>query len=222
MSESCLVAENISLLKGEHHLLDDISLRLRAGQITSVMGHNGAGKTLLLSVLHGLVIASAGRIETPASNTQKMIFQTPVLMRRTAHAHFSFASGIYDKDEIEFWFQKANLMHRYQTAARHLSSGEAQKLAVISALATSPDILFADEPTANLDADSRTEIEALLVSARDAGTSILLITHSLAQAKRLSDHLIYMDKGVMLDHETAEAFFAGKRSKKASLFLENL
>ena len=87
MSESCLVAENISLLKGEHHLLDDISLRLRAGQITSVMGHNGAGKTLLLSVLHGLVIASAGRIETPASNTQKMIFQTPVLMRRTAHAH---------------------------------------------------------------------------------------------------------------------------------------
>ena len=222
MNKPCLIAQNISLMRHALPLLHDISFTLEAGSVTSLMGHNGAGKTLLLSALHGLINITSGTIEMTKAPSQKMVFQKPVLMRRSAQSHFAFATDSSDKQLADKWFETARLSHRRQTSARHLSSGEAQKLALISALATMPDILFADEPTANLDSESRLDVERLLLQARQSGTAILLVTHSLAQAKRLSDNILFLEKGSLLDDAPAESFFAGKRSASASIFLENL
>ncbi len=106
--------------------------------------------------------------------------------------------------------------------ARHLSSGEAQKLALISALATRPDILFLDEPTANLDAGSRADVEALIINAKQSGTCIVMVTHALAQAKRLADQMIFMQRARIYDDSAAEHFFAGERSCEADAFLSEL
>lgn len=222
MSKPLLTATNISITRQGVSLLKGISLQLISGKLTSIMGHNGAGKTILLHALHELTPLSSGDVKTIPHSEQKMVFQKPTLMRRVAEAHFSFASSINDEDIISYWFEKAGLSDKRQTQARYLSSGEAQKLALISALATKPKLLFIDEPTANLDADSTADVEALLQQATREGMTILLVTHSLTQAKRLSDHMIYLEKGSIIDAVPASAFFAGALSDNAKAFLANL
>lgn len=208
-----------TLTKEGKHLLDDVSVDISMHKSTIIMGHNGAGKTLLLSVLHGLVALDSGTLSHHQPHTQKMVFQKPILMRRSAARHFTFASGISDPSQTNDWFEKARIGDKAHTPARHLSSGEAQKLAVISALAAAPDILFLDEPTSNLDAQSRAEIEALLHDAKQIGTTIVMVTHSLAQAERLADEIIYLQEGQILDHQMADDFLSGKRSVSANHFL---
>ena len=222
MTHSIISATNITLTRDAKPLLSDISLSLKAGETTIIMGPNGAGKTLLLSALHGLAPIQSGTVTKAANSQQKMVFQKPILLRRTARSHFTFASGIKDEAAIISWFERAGIADKMTTSARHLSSGEAQKLALISALATKPDILFLDEPTANLDTESRGGIEALISGARQSGTAILMVTHALAQASRLADHFIYLQGGKIYDHSTAERFLSGKRSAEASAFLAEL
>lgn len=214
-----LSAENCSIERGGALLVNMISLSLATGKTTVIMGHNGAGKSLLLQMLHQLITPVRGLIKTSEDSQQKMVFQRPVLLRRSALAHFSFVTGIKDTDEIASWFSYANLTDKMTVFARQLSGGEQQKLAMISALATKPDILFLDEPTANLDRESTFDIEQLIVKARQNGTSILLISHSPQQARRLADQVIFMHKGSIMDDRKADEFFAGKRSTEADLFL---
>ncbi|MGC6537081.1 MAG: ABC transporter ATP-binding protein [Candidatus Puniceispirillaceae bacterium] len=214
-----LSAENCTIERGGALLVNAISLSLATGKTTVIMGHNGAGKSLLLQMLHQLITPIRGEIKTSEDSQQKMVFQRPVLLRRSALAHFSFVTGIKDTDEIASWFSYANLTDKMSIFARQLSGGEQQKLAMISALATKPDILFLDEPTANLDRESTFDIEQLIVKARQNGTSIVLISHSPQQARRLADQVVFMHKGRIMDECTADAFFAGNRSAEADLFL---
>ena len=214
-----LSAENCTIERGGMILVHNITLSLAAGKTTVIMGHNGAGKSLLLQMLHQLITPIRGEIKTSEDSQQKMVFQRPVLLRRSALAHFSFVTGIKDTDEIASWFSYANLTDKMSIFARQLSGGEQQKLAMISALATKPDILFLDEPTANLDRESTFDIEQLIVKARQNGTSIVLISHSPQQARRLADQVVFMHKGRIMDDSTADAFFAGNRSAEADLFL---
>lgn len=219
MTDSIISAKNLCLSRNGTTLLSNISLAVKAGETTIIMGPNGAGKTMLLSALHALVPIQSGTITTAPGTSQKMVFQKPILLRRTAKAHFIFASGLRDEAGILSWFERAGIADKMTTSARHLSSGEAQKLALISALATKPDILFLDEPTANLDTESRAEVEALITGARQSGTAILMVTHALAQASRLADHFIYLQDGTIYDHSTAAQFLSGNRSDEASAFL---
>ena len=100
MSSVILTADDIGIVRQEAPLLCAISLRLASGKVTTIMGHNGAGKTILLQALHGLVPLTSGHVSTLSLADQKMVFQKPVLMRRAAEAHFSFASSVVDEDSI--------------------------------------------------------------------------------------------------------------------------
>ena len=217
-----IAAKSIRLIKGGQPLLLDLSLSIQAGKTSVIMGHNGAGKTLLLCALHGLEAIQSGTITSARAISQKMVFQRPILLRRTAAAHFQFVSGITDHTAISGWFENAGIADKMTTSARHLSSGEAQKLALISALASAPDCLFLDEPTANLDSESRADVERLLAAAKADGTTLVMVTHAYAQAKRLADQIIFMQKGQICDDVPAADFIAGKRSAKASAFLSDL
>ncbi|MGC6530365.1 MAG: ATP-binding cassette domain-containing protein [Candidatus Puniceispirillaceae bacterium] len=219
MSDTLLIAQNLSYARGDKPLVRDVSVRIRKASSTVIMGHNGAGKTLSLYMLHGLIAPDSGAIEVANGISQKMVFEKPVLLRRAAGAHFAFASGITDHDATHYWFDKAGLRQKIANYTRSLSSGEQQKLALISAIATKPDLLFLDEPTANLDSESRYEIEQLITTAKQNGTSIIMITHLASQAKRLADDILFLHKGKVQDHVPASAFFSGKQSKEAAAFL---
>ena len=216
-----VIANKLSFKANGKPLLDDISLSIASSTITMVLGHNGAGKTLLLSALHGLITPQHGTVTSPARQKQKMVFQKPVLLRRSARDYFEFLCPGLDDETVQNWFQKAQLGPRMTTPARQLSGGESQKLALIGALAGQPDLLFLDEPTAHLDFESIRFIEAQIIAARKSGTSIVMTSHNRTQAERLAEHVIFMENGKIVEMAPAKTFFSSPQTKAAKTYLKH-
>jgi len=216
-----VTAQDVRFTADQQPLLNDISVRIIRGNITMVLGHNGAGKTLLLSALHGLITPQHGTITGPSRQKQKMVFQKPVLLRRSARDYFEFLCPGLDDSTMQNWFQKAQLGPRMNTPARQLSGGESQKLALIGALASQPDLLFLDEPTAHLDFESIGFIEAQIIAARKFGTSIVMTSHNRTQAERLAEHVIFMENGKIVEMAPAKTFFSSPQTKAAKTYLKH-
>ena len=225
-------AEGLCFEAEGRRLIDGVDLRLEAGPLTVMLGPNGAGKSLLLRLLHGLIEPSAGRLTwagQPAGRAtrrrQAMVFQRPVLLRRSADANLRYAlrakglTGPTLGQRALDWLTRAELAPLASQPARLLSGGEQQRLAVARALSTEPEVLFLDEPTASLDPTSALAIEALLREARASGTKIVLVTHDIAQARRLADEVVFLYHGRVASQAPAERFFADPGSEPARDFI---
>jgi tungstate transport system ATP-binding protein len=232
---SCLplAARGLVFEAGGKRLIDGVSLTLRAGPVTAVMGPNGAGKSLLLRLLHGLLKPAQGEIlwaGRPADRSivgrQAMVFQRPVLLRRSVAANVSYAletrgvSAPERRRRLEAVLRVARLEHLAERPARVLSGGEQQRLAVARALSLSPEILFLDEPTSSLDPASTLAIEELLRQAQAGGTTLVLVTHDIGQAKRLAQEVVFMNRGRIAEQTTAGRFFVRPESAEAQAFLD--
>ena len=215
-----LAARNLCVERGGKMLLKEITAEIPAGQITLILGHNGAGKTLLMQTLHGLVTPTSGTVTGPDKQVQKMVFQTPVMLRRTASQHFDFLCPGCDEAEKQDWFRRASLVGRMAVPARAMSGGEQQKLAIIGALASRPTLLFLDEPAANLDFEATAFVEEMIRWSKDKRTTIVMISHNRAQAERLADHILFMDKGRLMEQTPADQFFTQPRSDAGKAYLK--
>jgi len=220
--KNILQASGLKLMRNGKQLLDGVSLTVRAGSLTMLLGHNGAGKTVLLRALHGLMIPDSGSIAAPPAKDQKMVFQKPILLRRTARSHFRFVCPGLGEAQIDHWFSHAKLEQQMDTHTHRLSGGEQQKLALIGALASKPSLLFLDEPTAHLDYESTTTIETLIKAAHAAGTTIIMTTHNRAQAERLAEDVLFLHEGVLRETGPAAAFFAKPKDPVSIQFLKHL
>lgn len=216
---SCLIANEVSVIREEHYLLKDISLEIKPATITLILGHNGAGKTLLMQVLHGLILPDKGVINSPPASRQRMVFQKPIMLRRTALQYFNFVCPGLSIPDQHHWFDSAQLTSRMDAPARRLSGGEQQKLALIGALAAQPEILFLDEPAASLDVEATMLSESLISEACDAGTTIIMTSHNRAQAARLADQVIFMDQGCVKEQSDAKTFFRAPQSDAGRHYL---
>lgn len=172
-----LEVRDLVLRFGETSVLDGVSLDLGPSGCTMVMGPNGSGKSLLLKLLHGLMqptsgrIHWAGRVPSDVTVRQALVFQKPVLLRRSVAANIDFVLKARRKDTARrsALLDHVGLAHKANQPARLLSGGEAQRLALARALATDPDVLFLDEPTASLDPASVLAIERIVSEARNRG-----------------------------------------------------
>ena len=213
-------------------LLDIPTLDIPAGGPTVIIGPNGAGKSLLLRMLHGLSDAPRGSIrmngaplDAKQCRRQAMVFQSPVILRRSVRANIEFALMSHDiprgrrKYEASKLLEQAGLLEKARQSARSLSGGEQQKLAVIRALATNPEVLFLDEPTSNLDPGSGLAIEILLKEASIAGTKIVLVTHDLGQAQRLGHEVVFLHGGRVAERSTMKTFATSPSSKEGRAYL---
>ncbi|MBT4847308.1 MAG: ATP-binding cassette domain-containing protein [Alphaproteobacteria bacterium] len=216
---SCLIANEVSVIREEHYLLKDISLEIKPATITLILGHNGSGKTLLMQVLHGLTLPDEGVIDSPPASRQRMVFQKPIMLRRTALQYFNFVCPGLSIPDQHHWFDSAQLTSRMDAPARRLSGGEQQKLALIGALAAQPEILFLDEPAASLDVEATMLSESLISEACDAGTTIIMTSHNRAQAARLADQVIFMDQGCVKEQSDAKTFFRAPQSDAGRHYL---
>jgi tungstate transport system ATP-binding protein len=228
-----LHARGLVFEAGGRRLIDCLDLTLHAGVRTVIMGPNGAGKSLLLRLLHGLLEPSAGAILWGGRQAnhairlrQAMVFQRPVLLRRSALANVTHALGARGLPRYERQAQAgrmltaAGLATLARTPARLLSGGEQQRLAMARALSLEPDVLFLDEPSANLDPASTLAIERLIQQAHERGTKIVLVTHDVGQARRLADEVAFLHRGRIEEHSPAARFFETPASPRARAFLE--
>ncbi|MDQ6630091.1 MAG: ATP-binding cassette domain-containing protein [Pseudomonadota bacterium] len=204
------------------------SVSVHAGESIAVVGANGSGKTTLLRLLHGVVAHTGARSVAASPLRQAMIFQRPFLLRLSVLNNLRLSLWLGQRrmtaaDRVvraEEALRRVGLYPLRDRAARSLSGGEQQRLALARGWAVRPDILFLDEPTANLDPSAKKEVEALLAGFAADGMTLVMSTHNLGQAKRLATRILYMDGGrVDLDLPTAE-FFSDLGGRRADLFMK--
>ncbi|WP_306154788.1 ATP-binding cassette domain-containing protein [Roseovarius sp. MMSF_3281] len=222
-----LTVKGLRLELGGAKVLNALDLALPPAGCTMIMGPNGAGKSLLLKLLHGLMPPTSGTIDwagTPAAQATKqqaLVFQKPVLLRRSVAANVDFVLKTRGKDQAErnTLLDHVGLLHKAKQPARLLSGGEAQRLALARALASDPEVLFLDEPTASLDPASVLAIEAIVKEAKARGVRIIFVTHDMGQARRMADDVVFLHGGRVIEHSPAERFFPEPQSQAARDYL---
>lgn len=188
---------------------------IKESSITAIIGANGAGKSTLINILAGLDTKTEGKIDYIKNGEIKnslnkakitMVFQTPYLLRTTVEKNIAYPLKLRKVSSEEIEARTAELMEELGlTALRKqkawkLSGGEVQKVALARALSFKPEVLLLDEPTANIDPATTAEIEKILLKInKNHGTTIVIITHNLAQAKRLCSDVIFLNKGELIE-----------------------
>jgi len=227
-----LTLEGVGYSVGGAAILDGIDLTLEAGPRTVILGPNGAGKSVLMRICHGLLAPTAGNVRWAnperrrRPRRQAMVFQRPVVLRRSALANLTFALAVAGVPRAERTERARRALDRVglegfaNRPARVLSGGEQQRLALARAWLLEPEVLFLDEPTANLDPGATRQIEAIVQSIHDTGTKIVMITHSLGQAQRLGDEIVFIDRGRMLERTSVDRFFDTPATAQADAFLK--
>ena len=228
-----LLLHDVSFRAGGRTILDGVTASIDAGPRTVILGPNGAGKSVLMRLCHGLLEPSAGRVEWRGARDprrprgQAMVFQRPVMLRRSVHANITFAlrlAGVAPKERdlrAHDVLEAVGLAHLAHRAARVLSGGEQQRVALARAWALGPEVLFLDEPTANLDPGAAREIEVLIGQIHAGGTKIVMTTHNLGQARRLGDEILFLSGGRLVERTPAADFFRQPASPEARSFLKD-
>jgi tungstate transport system ATP-binding protein len=221
---------NVRLNAAERTLLDGVDLTIGGDGITVFLGPNGAGKSLLMRLLSGILIPDVGSIEwnggrLPAAGIA-MMFQQPMLLRASVFANVALALkplGMKAADirrQTMDVLQRVGLGHRSEDSARLLSGGEKQRLALARAWVTKPRMLLLDEPTASLDPTATDAVEAIIREIRTEGAKILMATHNLGQAMRISDDIVFIESGKVREQSPTARFFSTPQSPEAKLFIQ--
>lgn len=222
---------DVTLVAGGKRVLDRVNLVLEAGPRTIVLGPNGSGKSVLLRLCHGLLAPTAGevRFNGPESiagrRRHAMVFQHPVMLRRSALANVDYGLAIAGMPREQRLAAAREALDRVGLApvasqpARVLSGGEQQRLAIARAWAMRPELLLLDEPTSNLDPSATQEIEAAIQAMHAAGTKIVMITHNLGQAHRLGDEVVFLAAGRIVERAPVAQFLRSPASPEAAAFI---
>jgi tungstate transport system ATP-binding protein len=227
-----LILEEVSFVAGRRTIIDRVSCEFAPGPRTVILGPNGSGKSVLMRLCHGLLRPTSGRIvwrggrDESRPRAQAMVFQRPVMLRRSALGNVTYGLALAGLTRAERDRRARNMLDAVGLGgvagrpARVLSGGEQQKLALARAWALTPEVLFLDEPTANLDPGATREVERIVEQIHGSGTKIVMTTHNLGQARRLADEILFMSGGRLTDHAPVERFFMQPSTEEAAAFIK--
>jgi tungstate transport system ATP-binding protein len=212
-----------SLIGRDVHIVTNLTLTLGGGAPTILLGPNGSGKSTLLRLAMGLARPTSGRITwggraTPGERLA-MVFQRPVMLRRSAAANVAYALGARDDERVAELLDRVGLRALSDRPARRLSGGEQQRLALARALARDPEILFLDEPTASLDPAATKGVEDIVRDVAASGVKIVMATHDIGQARRLAGDIVFLARGRLVERADAAQFFTAPGTPEAAAFL---
>ncbi|HET7483384.1 MAG TPA: phosphate ABC transporter ATP-binding protein [Actinomycetota bacterium] len=212
-----LRVESLSLARGGREVLRGIDAAFERSRVTALVGPSGAGKTSLLRCLDRLEDPDRGRVlldgtdirdldPTYVRRTVAMIFQTPVLFPGGVEANlrYGMVEAVARGDVVEA-LGAAGLPESFaERDATALSVGQAQRVALARALIRKPEVLLLDEPTSALDKDAAAKIEETIRTLASRDLTIVLVTHNLAQARRVADTALLMVDGQIVDSGSPE------------------
>ena len=225
-----LVLSGVTYLIGDLKLLDEVSLTINAGAPAAILGPNGAGKSTLLNIAMGLMRPTRGSVSwggrnDPAPLRRAMVFQSPVMLRRSVRGNILFAleqAGVARAERetrLHGLLARVGLIELADRPARHLSGGEQKRVALARALARDPDLLLLDEPTADLDPAATRAVEEIIAGAAASGVKILMVSHDAAQVRRIAGEVHFLVKGRLRESAPTAKFFSDVASPLAQSFL---
>ena len=227
-----LTVEGLTFEAGGKQILSRLNFRLEGESPSFIIGPNGAGKSVLLRLCHGLLQPTAGKVvwaataEAKPSLQQAMVFQRPVLLRRSVRANVEYAlfvRGIRGSERQRYVaraLEETGLSDLAEQPARVLSIGEQQRLALARVWALHPRVLFLDEPTAHLDPSSTRVVEDIITRIFESGTKIIMTSHDMGQVQRLADEILFLHGGHLIEQTSVDQFFSQPRTREGKLFVE--
>lgn len=219
---------------GDRVVLDIDELQINAGEILALVGPSGAGKSTLLRLLNFLETPSAGTLifndrsmngNVPIETRRRVttVFQRPVLLRSTVRANIGYGLGLRGKNvdgNVDAMLDRVGLQSLAKAWAHKLSGGEMQRVALARALVIDPQVLLLDEPTANLDPYNVGLIEEIVREHnRTRGTTVVLVTHNVFQAKRLAHRVGLMLGGRLIEVKNTSDFFDSPSDPRTAAFV---
>lgn len=211
-------------------VINGLSARIATPGVTAFIGSNGAGKSVCLRLIDGLLPLTAGSISFGGvgaeTGRRAFVFQQTALVRASVAANVALAlrpqhlGAEAARARVEAALDRVGLGGRGREAAGHLSGGERQKLGLARALVTAPHLLLLDEPTASLDPQAAAEIERVIAATAAAGTKVLLVSHHLGQVARLAQDVVVLAKGVAVEHGATREVLGAPRHPATQAFLQ--
>lgn len=240
MSQPVLELQNITKSFGQQTILNHLSLSVKEGEVVVILGPSGCGKSTLLRCINKLESIQEGDIlldgQSILSGTlslqdirQKigMVFQDYELF-----PHMDVLQNLTlapvralkrNKEEVqaeaETLLKRVGLEDKKHSYARELSGGQKQRVAIIRSLLMHPEIILFDEVTASLDPEMVREVLVLINDLAKEGRTMLIVTHEMAFARAIADRIIFMDKGEIIEENTAQNFFQHPQTQRAQAFL---
>ncbi|MGQ9610738.1 MAG: phosphate ABC transporter ATP-binding protein PstB [bacterium] len=247
MENPVLKTENFNAYFGENHVLKDITISISKNKVTAVMGPSGCGKTTLIRCINRMhELVPNARVSGKMFLLDEDIYElNPIIVRRKIGMVFQRPNpfptmSIFDnviagyklngirlhKDELEnivehslrkaaLWNEVKDSLHRKGT---FLSGGQQQRLCIARALAMNPEIILLDEPTSALDPKATAHIEELITEL-EKDVTIIIVTHNIAQAARISDFTAFMYLGELVEFGPTEKLFTVPEDKRTEEYL---
>ncbi|MGE7674257.1 ABC transporter ATP-binding protein [Lysinibacillus sp. NPDC094403] len=225
--EAIIQIEKLQKSFGSFEAIRDLSFSIQKGEIFGIIGPNGAGKTTTIEIIEGLQECSSGKVSVlgydPWKDEKKMKENIGVMFQHTnlqpkikvGEAVELFASFYSKQIDTAKAFQKLKLEKYRNSYFKNLSGGWKQKLLLTLATLHSPQIVFLDEPSTGLDPKSRRELWELIVSLRDAGTTIVLTTHYMEEAEHLCDRIALIHHGTLVGLNTPKKLIQSLNKEKS-------
>ena len=215
---------------------DGISFDVEKGEFVIVVGPSGAGKTTVLNILGGMDTATSGKVLVDGAEISKyrgkkliqyrredigFVFQFYNLMQNlTALENVELAMQIckhpLDASEV---LAEVGLEERMNNFPAQLSGGEQQRVAIARAIAVNPEIIYFDEPTSALDPELTVEVLAVMKRLAQEGMTMLVVTHEMNFARTVSNRVIFMEKGVVVEQGSSKEFFEHPKETRTKEFL---
>jgi len=240
MDEMILKINHLSKSFGTHEVLRDIDFTVNKGDVTSIIGASGSGKSTLLRCINLLEIPSSGEILYHGENVCQRGFNAPAYRSRVGMVFQSFnlfnnmtvlencIAGqvkVLKKNREEarkhamYYLEKVGMAPYINAKPRQISGGQKQRVAIARALAMDPEVLLFDEPTSALDPEMVGEVLSVMQDLAQEGMTMLVVTHEMAFARDVSNHVVYMNNGVICEEGSPEEVFGNPQQQETKDFL---
>ena len=240
MGEMILQVNHLSKSFGSHEVLRDIDFTVKKGDVTSIIGASGSGKSTLLRCINLLEIPTSGEILYHGENVMRRGFNAPAYRSHVGMVFQSFnlfnnmtvlencivgqvkvlkRSREEAREHAMYYLEKVGMAPYINAKPRQISGGQKQRVAIARALAMDPEVLLFDEPTSALDPEMVGEVLAVMQSLAQEGMTMLVVTHEMAFARDVSNHVVYMNQGVICEEGTPEEVFGNPQKQETREFL---
>lgn len=238
-----ITIKNLRKSFGELEVLKGVSETIKEGEVVSIIGPSGSGKSTFLRCLNLLEKPDGGEIDFDGCSLMEDIVHLPhhrqkigmVFQHFNVFPHLSVLDNITIAPILEkkmtreqaiakgkALLEQVGLLDKIDVFPRKLSGGQKQRLAIIRALAMDPKVMLFDEPTSALDPEMVKEVLEVIRGLVEKGMTIVIVTHEMGFAKEISDRVLFMDDGLIVERGTPKEIFDAPKNPRTQAFLEKV